>query len=111
MMSSEERNVVTGNDAINAGYNLGKKLTDSYRAQLQHEDIYICGHRVHHGTVGALLVLFGGLAATLSKNDDLRAAGAFAVGLGVELMEDDIDDVMEWFAFKKQPLGFSYGTT
>ena len=68
-----------------------KKLTSSWNSQPNPPKVYVDNTRIHHGEVGVVL----GLTGVFTNNERLT-------GLGTGLALDDIDDLPEWFTFKKR---------
>ena len=62
----------------------------AWRAMPNSPKVRIGGNRVHHGLVGALLLVIG----TLSEKPHVAAAGAV-------LAVDDIEDLLQWLDFKE----------
>jgi hypothetical protein len=87
-------------NTIQLGYQIGELLTSAYASQLNPQPVYINNRRVHHGTAGVIIVAISLIAGIASKDEDVRALAGVGFGLGVKLMEDDIDDLPEWFEFK-----------
>lgn len=94
---------------ITAGYDLADIFVKRWNAQPNPPKVYVRGYRIHHGLVGlglAALGVIGLFASTRSDNKQTRDivvnASGLAIGAGIRLMEDDIDDMPDWFNFEKK---------
>ena len=94
--------------SLELGYDLVDMPVKRWNAQPNPPKVYVGGYRIHHGLVGLGLVVSGviGLfASTRSDNKQTRDmvvnASGLAIGAGMRLMEDDIDDMPDWFNFEK----------
>ena len=65
---------------------------DALNVSAKHDSTkgYFLGHRVHHGTVGGGLFLFG-----------FKIVSPYIIGFGLGLMLDDISDIDKWLDFEK----------
>ena len=98
-------------NTVQLGYQLGEVLTSAYASQPNPQPVYINNRRVHHGTAGAIIVAVSLIAGIASKDEDVRALAGAGLGLGIKLMEDDIADLPEWFAFKTREKELDLGVT
>lgn len=73
---------------VEQGEELGKLTTQLWNSQQKPSKVYIGGKRIHHGLVGAVLILLGAI-----EQDD------YIKGFGKALMKDDIDDLPYWLDF------------
>ncbi len=76
-------------DPITQGFLDSQKLLNQWNSQPNPPKVYVLGHRVHHGLIGALVGLIG-----LDKGD------AYLVGAGLAAVIDDIDDAEKWLDFE-----------
>ncbi len=90
------------------GYSLGDELVKEWNSQPNPPKVYINSYRIHHGLVGLILTVGGGLGLVLSdrsgdeKTRDLsKELSSVAMGLGTRLIEDDMADMPKWFNFEK----------
>lgn len=67
---------------------LTKTITNYWRNNINRE-IYIFGRRLHHGLIGLLLTIIGILLKI-----------PMMIGIGFQLLIDDIDDWSEWINFE-----------
>ena len=75
------------------GYRMAQHLLDSWNEDENPPKVYLKGRRVHHGEIGIVLGIFG-MFTQLSGD-------SFGLGYAYALIDDDIDDALEWFDFKK----------
>ena len=75
------------------GYRIAHCFIDSWNEDENPSKVYIKGRRVHHGSIGAVLSLIGIIYQ--AKED------SFVLGCAFALMEDDVEDMYEWFDFEK----------
>ena len=59
------------------------------------QKVYLFNRRMHHGQIGALLML-----SILFRSTSVPAA--ILTGIGIGLVKDDYADFKEWFLFKKR---------
>lgn len=78
------------------GQSIGKLAVALWKSQKAPGKVYVAGHRIHHGPVGALLTLAG----AYYNSSEL-------VGFGEELVKDDIDDLPQWFDFEREPMSLN----
>lgn len=89
------------------GYQLADGIVKEWNANSNPPKVYIGGKRIHHGLVGlsSAGAGLGSLAASgLAKDEKTKIAvetiSGLLIGIGVRLMEDDIEDMPDWFNFE-----------
>ena len=79
-----------------AGYWNKRNRTDPGGSSLSPpQKVYFFNRRMHHGQIGALLML-----SVFFRSTSVPAA--ILTGLGIGLVKDDYADFKEWFLFKKR---------
>jgi len=75
------------------GYRMAGYPLDSWNEDENPPKVYLKGRRIHHGAVGVGLTILGILAQ--------MSGDSFGLGYAYALIEDDINDALEWFDFDK----------
>lgn len=108
MKRSTRRKRTKKANILTSGYDLADIFVKRWNAQPNPPKVYVGGYRIHHGFVGAVMTTLGfvGLIVSgTSKNKDTRDLVAnisgIAIGAGIRLMEDDIEDMPDWLNFEK----------
>jgi hypothetical protein len=87
---------------IIAGYWNNRNRTNSGGSYpFSPQKVYFFNRRIHHGQIGALLML-----SLFFKGTSVPAA--ILTGIGIGLIKDDYADFKEWFLFKKRDKKRSY---
>lgn len=76
---------------LDRGYSIGRLVVSLWSSQKNPPKVYPLGRRLHHGEIG----LVGLVISTLASNPG-------AMGFFKALVDDDLPDREEWFAFKKR---------
>ena len=76
---------------LDRGYSIGRLVVSLWSSQKNPPKVYPLGRRLHHGEIG----LVGLVISTLASNPS-------AMGFFKALVDDDLPDREEWFAFKKR---------
>jgi len=79
---------ITSSSDFLVGTILTKMLTDYWQKDVGRK-VYLVGRRIHHGLIGLLLIIVGIALKIFTM-----------IGVGLQLVRDDIGDWRDWFNFE-----------